>query len=185
MDGVFLQADDVTGLRAAAVRAESEGAGAAFLGPGPLGDPFVLAAGLSGTVTGALLGVRVRLSTDERHPALLAREATALDHIDGARTVLCFLPPFGDALGEAIALCRRLWRDGIAEHGGMEYVVEGAVNRPRPPTDASPLIALDATGSMGEGGGSAGPPSGIADAADLLLLPTTEPGRCLVERVHT
>ncbi len=184
MDGRLLQEDDTERLRAAALQAEAEGAGAVFLGPGPLGDPFVLAAGLSSTVTRALLGVRVRLSSDERHPALLAREATSLDHICGGRTVLCFLAPFTDATGEAIALCRKLWRDGIAEHGGIEYVVEGAVNRPRPPTDRSPLVALDATGSMGEGGEAAVPPSGITNAADLLLLPTKEPGRCRVERVH-
>jgi alkanesulfonate monooxygenase SsuD/methylene tetrahydromethanopterin reductase-like flavin-dependent oxidoreductase (luciferase family) len=184
VDGRFLQADDVDALRAAAVRAESEGAGAVFLGPGPLGDPFVLAAGLSSAVTRPLLGVRVRLSTAERHPALLAREATSLDHVCGGRTVLCFLPPFAEALGEAIALCRKLWRDGVAEHGGVAYVVEGAVNRPRPPTDKSPLVALDATGSMGQTGGAAALPSGLVDAADLLLLPTDEPDRCLVERVH-
>jgi alkanesulfonate monooxygenase SsuD/methylene tetrahydromethanopterin reductase-like flavin-dependent oxidoreductase (luciferase family) len=180
----LLREDDVERLRAAAARAESEGAGAVFLGPSALGDPFVLAAGLSATVTRPLLGVCVRLSSAERHPALLAREATSLDHICGSRTVLCFLPPFGDATGEAIALCRALWRDGVAAHGGVEYVVEGAVNRPRPPKEGSPLIALDATGSMGGEGEAAAPPSGITDAADLILLPSQEPDHCRVERVH-
>jgi hypothetical protein len=37
---------------------------------------------------------------------------------------------------------------------------------------------------MGEEGAPAAPPSGITDAADLILLPTQEPDRCLVERVH-
>jgi alkanesulfonate monooxygenase SsuD/methylene tetrahydromethanopterin reductase-like flavin-dependent oxidoreductase (luciferase family) len=180
----MLQADGVDALRATATRAEAEGAAAVFFGPGPAGDPFVLAAGLSGAVTRALLGVRVRLSTAERHPALLAREATSLDHVCGGRTVLCFLPPFTDAMGEAIALCRLLWRDGIAEHGGIDYVVQGAVNRPRPPKEGSPLIALDVTGSLEEEGEAAAPPSGLTDAADLILLPTREPDRCLVERVH-
>jgi alkanesulfonate monooxygenase SsuD/methylene tetrahydromethanopterin reductase-like flavin-dependent oxidoreductase (luciferase family) len=183
VDGWFLQGEDVDELRAAASRVDAEGAGAVFFGPGPLGDPFVLAAGLSSSVTRALLGIRVRLSTAERHPALLAREATSLDHVCGGRTVLTFLPPFTDALREAIALCRALWRDGIAEHGGVEYVVQGAVNRPRPPKPGSPLIALDATGSRGEGGEAAAPPSGLADAADLILLPANETDRCLVERV--
>ncbi|HEY6429082.1 MAG TPA: hypothetical protein VIX84_17820 [Acidimicrobiales bacterium] len=184
MEGHFLHADDLDRLRTAATRAQAEGAGALFFGPGPLGDPFVLAAGLSSAVTKPLLGVRVRLSTAERHPALLAREATSLDHVCGSRTVLTFLPPFTDATGEAIALCRALWRDGIAEHGGAEFVVQGAVNRPRPPREGSPLIALDLTGSMGEKGAPAAAPSGIADAADLILLPSQEPDRCLVERVH-
>jgi alkanesulfonate monooxygenase SsuD/methylene tetrahydromethanopterin reductase-like flavin-dependent oxidoreductase (luciferase family) len=184
VDGWFLQASDADGLRAAASRAEAEGAGAVFFGPGPLGDPFVLAAGLSRAITRALLGVRVRLSTAERHPALLARESTSLDHICGGRTVLCFLPPFTDATGEAIALCRSLWRDGIAEEGGVEYVVQGAVNRPRPPKEGSPLVALDITGSMGEKGEAAAPTSDLTDAADLILLPTEDPERCVVERVH-
>jgi alkanesulfonate monooxygenase SsuD/methylene tetrahydromethanopterin reductase-like flavin-dependent oxidoreductase (luciferase family) len=184
VDGWFLQGGDADGLRAAASRAEAEGAGAVFFGPGPVGDPFVLAAGLSRAIPRALLGVRVRLSTGERHPALLAREATSLDHICGGRTVLCFLPPFTDATGEAIALCRALWRDGIAEHGGVEYVVQGAVNRPRPPKEGSPLVALDVTGSMGEKGEAAAPTPGLTDAADLILLPTEDPERCVMERVH-
>ena len=184
VDGWILQEDDVDALRAVATRAEAEDVGAVFFGPGPAGDPFVLAAGLSGVVTRALLGVRIRLSPSERHPALLAREATSLDHVCGGRTVLCFLPPFTAATGEAIALCRSLWRDGIAEHGGIEYIVQGAVNRPRPPKEGSPLIALDTAGSLGEEGEAAAPPSGLTDAADLILLPTQEPDRCLVERVH-
>jgi alkanesulfonate monooxygenase SsuD/methylene tetrahydromethanopterin reductase-like flavin-dependent oxidoreductase (luciferase family) len=192
VEGRFLPEDDLDALRLAVTRAEADGAGAVFFGPGPLGDPFVLAAGLSADVTTPLLGVRVRLSTAERHPAMLAREATSLDHICGGRTVLTFLPPFTDATAEAIALCRALWRDGVAEHGGVEYVVDGAVNRPRPPTDRSPLVALDTTGSvtapvagsMGNGVESAAPPSGLTDAADLILLPTQEPDRCVVERVH-
>jgi alkanesulfonate monooxygenase SsuD/methylene tetrahydromethanopterin reductase-like flavin-dependent oxidoreductase (luciferase family) len=184
VDGWILPGDDVDALRAAATRAEAEGAGAVFFGPGRAGDPFVLAAGLSGAVTRPLLGVWVHLSPSERHPALLAREATSLDHVCGGRTVLCFVPPFTDALGEAIALCRSLWRDGIAEHGGIKYIVEGAVNRPRPPKEGSPLIALDVTGSIGEEGEAAAPPPGLTDAADLILLPTQEPDRCLVERVH-
>jgi alkanesulfonate monooxygenase SsuD/methylene tetrahydromethanopterin reductase-like flavin-dependent oxidoreductase (luciferase family) len=176
--------DDLDALRAAATRAEAEGAGAVFFGPGPLGDPFVLAAGLSSAVTTPLLGVRVRLSTAGRHPALLAREATSLDHICGGRTVLTFLPPFTDATGEAIALCRALWRDGVAEHGGTEFVVRGAVNRPRPPKEGSPLVALDLTVPTGEEAAPAAPPSRITDAADLILLPDKAPDRCLVERVR-
>lgn len=192
VEGRLLQGDDLDALRRAATRAEAEGADAVFFGPGPLGDPFVLAAGLSSDVTTPLLGVRVRLSTAERHPALLAREATSLDHISGGRTVLTFLPPFTDATAEAIALCRALWRDGIAEHGGVEYVVEGAVNRPRPPTEGSPLIALDTTGSvtapvtgsLGNDVEAAAPPSGLVHAADIILLPTQEPDRCKIERLH-
>jgi alkanesulfonate monooxygenase SsuD/methylene tetrahydromethanopterin reductase-like flavin-dependent oxidoreductase (luciferase family) len=123
-----------------------------------------------------LLGVRVRLSDTERHPALLAREATSLDLVCDGRTMLCFVPPFTDGVGEAIALCRALWRDGMAEHGGPEYPVEGAVNRPRP-SGRGPRVALDLTEAR------SAPPSQIIAAADLLLRPTGEADRILVENV--
>jgi alkanesulfonate monooxygenase SsuD/methylene tetrahydromethanopterin reductase-like flavin-dependent oxidoreductase (luciferase family) len=90
--------------------------------------------------------------------------------------MLCFLPPFADGVGEAIALCRALWRDGVAEHGGPEYPVAGAVNRPRPP-GPGPRVALDLT----EAG--AAPPARIIAAADLLLRSTGEADRILVEDV--
>jgi hypothetical protein len=105
---------------------------------------------------------------------MLAREATSLDLVCEGRTVLCFLPPFDDGLAEAIALCRALWRDGVAEHGGPEYPVAGAVNRPRP-QGRGPRVGLDLT----EAG--AAPPVGIVTAADLLLRPTGEANRILVE----
>jgi hypothetical protein len=71
-------------------------------------------------------------------------------------------------------------------------VVEGAVNRPRPPTAGSPLIALDTTGSvtalvtgsMGNEVEAAAPPSALTDAADIILRPTQEPDRCVMQRVR-
>jgi alkanesulfonate monooxygenase SsuD/methylene tetrahydromethanopterin reductase-like flavin-dependent oxidoreductase (luciferase family) len=176
VEGLALDAAGMAGLHEEARRAEAEGAGAVVLSSGPLGDPFVLAAALSSSTHHVLLGVRVRLSGTERHPGLLAREATSLDLVCDGRTMLCFLPPFTDGVGEAIALCRALWRDGVAEHGGPEYPVAGAVNRPRPP-GRGPRVALDLT----EDG--AAPPASILAAADLLLRPTGEAGRILVESV--
>jgi alkanesulfonate monooxygenase SsuD/methylene tetrahydromethanopterin reductase-like flavin-dependent oxidoreductase (luciferase family) len=134
---------------------------AVLVGEGPLGDPFVLLAGLSDAVPGVLLGARVTMSggdaVDGRHPALLAREATSLDLVSGGRTLLCFAPPFGDGLEEAIGLCRAMWRDGTATSEGPVYPVAGAVNRPRPAREGSPLLALDLTeaGARDEAGGSA------------------------------
>jgi alkanesulfonate monooxygenase SsuD/methylene tetrahydromethanopterin reductase-like flavin-dependent oxidoreductase (luciferase family) len=174
VEGRLLETDDAARMREAAARAEAEGAGAVFLSSGPLGDPFVLAAALSPSTRRVWLGVRVRLSAAERHPTMLAREATSLDLVCEGRTVLCFLPPFDDGLAEAIALCRALWRDGVAEHGGPEYPVAGAVNRPRP-QGRGPRVGLDLT----EAG--AAPPAGIVTAADLLLRPTGKANRILVE----
>ncbi len=144
---------------------------------GSLGDPIVLAAGLSSSVPGLLLGARLGLASDGRHPALLARDMTSLDLVCGGRSVLCFTPPFDDRLAEAITLCRAMWRDGEAASGGPYFPVSGAVNRPRPAGAGSPLIALDLTAPAAER------PEASYGAADLLLHPTDEPTVCLVERV--
>jgi alkanesulfonate monooxygenase SsuD/methylene tetrahydromethanopterin reductase-like flavin-dependent oxidoreductase (luciferase family) len=175
VEGRFLQADDVTGLGAEAARAEAEGAGALFVSEGPLGDPFVLAAALSQTVRDALLGVRIRLSPTSRHPALVAREMTTLDHVSGGRSVLCFGPPFGDDTVEAIALCRAMWQDGTATSDGPGYPVSGAVNLPLPTSPGRPLVALDLTDD------AIVPPS-WAGVADLRLVPAAAAGVCRVER---
>jgi alkanesulfonate monooxygenase SsuD/methylene tetrahydromethanopterin reductase-like flavin-dependent oxidoreductase (luciferase family) len=153
----FLQAEDLDALRAEAVRAQEDGVEAVMVGPGPLGDPFVLLAGLSDAVPGLTLAARVVLGEDGRHPTLLAREATSLDLVDGGRTVLCFAPPFGEGLDEAIRICRAMWREGTATSDGPVYPVVNAVNRPGPEADGSPLIALDLTGAgaRDEAGGSA------------------------------
>jgi len=171
----FLQADDVAGLREQAEWAEADGAGAVVVGEGPLGDPVVLGAGLSSSVHRALLGVRMSL-TSGRHPAVVAREMSTLDLVCGGRSVLCAAPPFGDpeALREAIELCRALWRHGVAD-GGDHFPVQSAVNRPRPFTDASPLVALEL------GTGSELPPA-LVGVADLLLRPTPERAVWRMER---
>jgi alkanesulfonate monooxygenase SsuD/methylene tetrahydromethanopterin reductase-like flavin-dependent oxidoreductase (luciferase family) len=152
-----LQAKDVATLRAEAMRAREEGIEAVLVGQGPLGDPFVLLAGLSDAVPGLTLAARVVLGEDGRHPTLLAREATSLDLVDGGRTVLCLGPPFGEGLDEAIRICRAMWREGTAQSEGPVYPIGDALNRPTPAGDGSPLIALDLTGpgARDEAGGSA------------------------------
>jgi alkanesulfonate monooxygenase SsuD/methylene tetrahydromethanopterin reductase-like flavin-dependent oxidoreductase (luciferase family) len=163
-----LEAGDVVGLRAEAARAQQEGVGAVLLGQGPLGDPFVLLAGLSDGVPEVLLGAQVVLGGaggEQRHPALLAREATGLDLVDGGRTLLCFGPPFGEGLGEAIELCRVMWREGTAVSDGPAYPVPGAINRPMPASARSPLVAVDLRepGARDEAGGAAA-------SADLIVV---------------
>ena len=175
MEGRFLRADDVAGLRTQAVAALEAGAGVVFLGEGPLGDPIVLVAGLSPAVPDLILGVRLALAPEARHPAMLARELTSLDLVCGGRSVLCFTPPFDDRLAEAIALCRAMWRDGEAVSDGVHFPVEHAVNRPPPAGGGSPLVALDLTGG-------AELPAALAVAADLLVHPTDDPAVCRVER---
>jgi alkanesulfonate monooxygenase SsuD/methylene tetrahydromethanopterin reductase-like flavin-dependent oxidoreductase (luciferase family) len=177
-----LEARDVAGLRAEAARAVQEGGGAVLLRQGPLGDPFVLLAALCDDVPDVLLGAQVVLGGaegDERHPALLAREATSLDLVDGGRTVLCFGPPFGDGLSEAFELCKAMWREGMAESVGPVYPVPGAINRPMPASARSPLIAVDLRepGARDEAGGAAA-------SADLIVLRGDGGGAvCRLERV--
>lgn len=165
----FLQAGDVASLRDEAVRAKEEGVEAVLVGPGPLGDPFVLLAGLSEAVPGLTLAARVVLGEDGRHPTLLAREATSLDLVDGGRTVLCFGPPFGEGLDEAIGICRAMWREGKATNEGPVYPVADALNRPGPAGEGSPLIALDLTGpgARDEAGGSAALADMVVVRADV------------------
>jgi alkanesulfonate monooxygenase SsuD/methylene tetrahydromethanopterin reductase-like flavin-dependent oxidoreductase (luciferase family) len=173
-----LRAEDVAGLRAQAVRAVQEGTEALLVGEGPLGDPFVLLASLSEAVPGVWLGARVVLDGDGRHPALLAREATSLDLVCGGRTVLCLAPPFGEGLGEAIELCRAMWRDGTATSDGPVYPVAGAVNRPKPAGKGSPLLALDLTGP-----GAREEAGGAAALADMVVV-ATEAGESSVWRLE-
>jgi alkanesulfonate monooxygenase SsuD/methylene tetrahydromethanopterin reductase-like flavin-dependent oxidoreductase (luciferase family) len=174
----LLQASDVATLRSLAERAESEGADAIFFSDGPLGDAIVLAAGISASTSRILLGVRVELTAEaHRHPTVLAREMTTLDHVCGGRSVLGFRGPFTDAVGEAISLCRAMWIDGVAASEGPHYPVAGAINRPRPPGPESPLIALDLTDA-----GAAGAPPEIVAQVDFLLRPTGDPDVCLLQR---
>jgi hypothetical protein len=168
----------MAGLRTVARRAEADGAGALFVSEGVLGDPFVLAAALSVSVPGVFLGARVVSPPEGRHPALLARETTSLDLVCDGRSVLCFKPPFGDELAEAIALCTSMWRDGTATGTGPAYPVPGAVNLPGPAGVESPLVALDLTDP-----GHAHLPPGLRGVPDLLLLPTEDPVICRLERV--
>lgn len=173
-----MQAQDIDALRAEAVRAKEAGADAVMVGPGPLGDPFVLLAGLNDAVPGLTFAARVVLGEDGRHPTLLAREATSLDLVDGGRTVLCFGPPFGEGLAEAIGICRAMWREGSATSDGPVYPVADALNRPEPASDDSPLIALDLTGP-----GARDEAGGNAALADMVVV-RSEPGDGAVLRLE-
>ncbi len=148
-----------------------------LLGEGPLGDPIVLAAGLSPAVPEILLGVRLALTDSGRQPAMIARELTSLDLVCGGRSVLCFSPPFDDRLAEAIALCRAMWRDGEASSEGPHFPVTAAVNRPGPAGPGSPALALDLTA------GNEPPAAFATDAVDLLLHPTGDASVRRVERL--
>lgn len=176
MEGRFLQAGDVAGLREQAAGAEADGVGAVFVADGPLGDPIVLAAGLGAAVPHVLLGARLQLGKDGRHPAMLAREFTSLDLVLGGRSALCLLPPFTptERLIEAVRLCRALWREGDVTSDGPHFRVRAAVNRARPASVDSPLVALDLTESDEV-------PVSLVALADILLRPDRDRCSCRLE----
>ncbi len=177
MDARFVDGHDAASLRQEAVRAEADGAAAVLVRPGPLGDPVVLAAGLSSAVRQALLGACVPVTAGGRHPALVARDLTSLDHVCGGRSLLSCPPPFDAALTEALTLCRAMWREGHAVSEGPAFPVPGARHRPRPVGEAGPTVALDLTGDPQS---EVGPD--LRRLADFVLLPTGDPLRCRMER---
>lgn len=167
MEARFLDETTVDALKIAASRAAAEGMSAVFLTTGPLGDAITLAGALSATTPTIRLGIRTDLSTEpHRHPTVLGRDMTALDLVSGGRALLAFAPPFGDAVAEAIDLCRAMWRQGIAASEGPLYPVAGAINRPRPRQEGGPPIALDLTDGTRA-------TTALMDAADILLVPVT------------
>ena len=85
-----------------------------------------------------------------RHPAVLARQVTSLDHASGGRFELGIgwgsVPDefgmFGvgsteprdrvSRLGESLAILRALWSGEVVDHHGEHFTLVGAVQRPRP-----------------------------------------------------
>ena len=165
MDGRFLHEPTVADLGAATRRAAADGVSAVFLTSGPLGDAITLAAGLCAAAPMLTFGIRTNLSTEpHRHPTVLARDMTAFDLVCGGRSLLAFTPPFDDAVAEAMALCRAMWRDGLVASEGPRYPVAGAVNRPLPQQDGGPPLALDLTDGIPAD-------RALMALADLLLVP--------------
>ncbi len=169
VEGLFLSDPDVVALRASAERAQNDGVDVVFLADGQSGDAIVMAAGLAAVVRDLAVGIRQSLGpVPHRHPTVLARELTTLDHVTGGRVLLAFTGPFTKEVSaatlEAVTLCRDMWRKGIAVSDGPRYPATGAVNRPLPQTPGGPPIALDLTD------GSA-PAEGLLAACDLVLVP--------------
>jgi alkanesulfonate monooxygenase SsuD/methylene tetrahydromethanopterin reductase-like flavin-dependent oxidoreductase (luciferase family) len=165
MDGRFLHESTVADLGAATRRAAADGVSAVFVTSGPLGDAITLAAALCAAVPTLTIGIRTNLSTEpHRHPTVLARDMTTLDLVCGGRSLLAFTPPFDDAVAEAMALCRAMWREGVAASDGPRYPVAGAVNRPKPQQVGGPPIALDLTDGFAVD-------RALMERADLLLVP--------------
>jgi alkanesulfonate monooxygenase SsuD/methylene tetrahydromethanopterin reductase-like flavin-dependent oxidoreductase (luciferase family) len=176
---------DLEARRGVVERADRSGA-AVFVADGPFGDAIVVASGLATWVNGIQVGVRLGLEgpAAPRHPTMVARDMTTLDLVSGGRAILALIGPFTAGTAEAIALCRDMWRTGIAASDGPRYPVAGAMNRPQPRREGGPPIALDLTDG-------AVPEPALLRLCDFVLVPAgTRPpfslpphvGVCLIRR---
>jgi alkanesulfonate monooxygenase SsuD/methylene tetrahydromethanopterin reductase-like flavin-dependent oxidoreductase (luciferase family) len=127
-------------------------------------EPLTLAAALARRVPGKWIGLAV-LSNTFRHPAVLAKQATALDLITGGRFILGLgagwhqgehdafgiaLPPIGERISRlesAVRVIRALNSAAAAGPPGVTlddrfYPLSGAVNLPVPATPGGPPIWL-------------------------------------------
>ncbi|MGH9082665.1 MAG: LLM class flavin-dependent oxidoreductase [Acidimicrobiales bacterium] len=149
--------------------------GAVWVGGGPGAatgdtcDPCTLAGGLIEIVPRGLLGV-VSAVGSGRHPAVLARDVTALDVVSGGRAAVLLRPtgpaPDGGASGgeadqrvaEAVAVCRAVMTEESPLFEGRHYHVAGAVNRPGPVRPGGPPLVVDLSFSVPVAAAAAGDP---------------------------
>jgi len=127
-------------------------------------EALTLAATLAHRVPGKWIGHAV-LANTFRHPAVLAKAATVLDHATGGRFILGLgagwherehgdfgipLPPIGeriDRLESAVAVLQALFSEAATEPPGISrpdpfYPLENALNQPPPLTPGGPPIWL-------------------------------------------
>jgi F420-dependent oxidoreductase-like protein len=122
---------------------------------------------LLGAMAEATSRVRIGLmvtGNTSRHPGLLAKMATTIDHLSGGRlefglgasgaevehTMLGIpFPPPGERverLGEALAVCRKLWTEDHVDFVGRYYTLEDAVQNPKPLQHPHPRIWVGGAG---------------------------------------
>ncbi len=130
-------ADRVASWRSIAVAAEQHGAGAVWIADGGC-DPCTLAGGLVPATGRVVLGVVCDLAGG-RHPAVLARDVTALDVTSGGRAGV-LVEGAQSEVDEAVTICRALFAGQTLELAGQHYDVAGAVNRPAPIRPGGPVL---------------------------------------------
>jgi alkanesulfonate monooxygenase SsuD/methylene tetrahydromethanopterin reductase-like flavin-dependent oxidoreductase (luciferase family) len=125
---------------AIATAAESAGFDTVWVADTTSDGPFEM-----GTVLGGLAArtTRVHLGAlvgpePTRHPALLAKQLTAVDVLSGGRAVLGFDARSGDAprdldrLEEALRIARAMFTEDTPTFVGNDYGITAAANRPPP-----------------------------------------------------
>jgi F420-dependent oxidoreductase-like protein len=164
----WLERTDWPSLRDAVLAAETAGFDSLWFDDHLLsdeGDPsdpklegWTVAAAVAAITSRATIGHLVTANTF-RHPALLAKMATTLDHVSGGRAVLgigagwfaeehaAFGLDFGrsmgeriDRMGEAIGILRRLLGGERVTHAGRFYRLDAAICEPRPVQARLPIL---------------------------------------------
>ncbi|HEX4082367.1 MAG TPA: LLM class flavin-dependent oxidoreductase [Acidimicrobiales bacterium] len=167
---VGADADRVAAWRSIAVAAERHGAGAVWIADGGC-DPCTLAGGLVPVTDHVVLGVVCELAGG-RHPAVLARDVTALDVTSGGRAGVLVDGP-APALEEAVTICRALFAGQTLQFSGRHYDVDGAVNRPAPIRPGGPVL-LTQSSTIPEPSAAAEPGTTVVQSATAKELSTDE-----------
>ncbi|HEY1733479.1 MAG TPA: LLM class flavin-dependent oxidoreductase [Acidimicrobiales bacterium] len=139
---VGADADRVVAWRSIALAAERHGAGAVWIADRGC-DPCTLAGGLVPATDHVVLGVVCEL-TGGRHPAVLARDVTALDVTSGGRAGV-LVDGTASELEEAVTICRALFAGRSLQFAGQHYDVDGAVNRPAPIRPGGPVLLMQSS----------------------------------------
>jgi F420-dependent oxidoreductase-like protein len=126
-------------------------------------EGMTLLAAMAEATTRVRIGLLVTGNT-YRHPALLAKMATTIDHLSGGRLefgigasgaeaehTMLGIPFFTPGerirrLGEALTVCRRLWSGDVVSFDGRCYTLTDAVARPRPVQRPHPPIWVGGAG---------------------------------------
>jgi len=129
----------------------------------PVFEPWSLLAAAAVTTTRIRLGVVVTANTF-RHPGLLAKIVTTVDHLSGGRVEFgigsgweayehaMFDLPYGspaerlDRLDESLVVIRSLWTEAQTNFEGSFYRVRGALAEPKPLQRPYPPIWVGASG---------------------------------------
>ena len=132
---------------------------------GPIYEGWTLLAAMAEATRTTRIGLMVTGNT-YRHPGVLAKIATTVDHLSGGRpefgigaawaeiehTMLGLpFPKVGQRirrLGEACTVIRRLWTEDVADFDGRYYTLTGAVANPKPLQDPYPPIWIGGSGEQ-------------------------------------
>ena len=115
-----------------------------------VGDPPALAGGMCSSAPRLTVGVVAALASG-RHPAVVAREVTTVDHLSSGRaavliegsSLLAEPADRAEELVEAATVCRLLFTRDAPDFDGRYFRVAAAANRPPPVAKGGPLVLVD------------------------------------------